>query len=86
MLLLTAVAVASVLAVGLVFSTVLKFNSAGGSLTAYLVGAVDGRNHDCWGEACTALKSWESSNSLEAVVRLANPTNITLKAYVAGRA
>ena len=85
---LAAVAVVSaVLAVGLTFSLVLNFKSSGGSLSAYLIGAVDGKDHtsdDCWGTACpTNFDAAADSNTAEAVVRLVNPTNVPLKAYVA---
>ena len=81
--LLAAVAVASVLSVGLIFSSVLNFKGVGGSLTAYLIGSGSGRAEGCWGVACTDRNSGADSNTVEVVVRLANPTNITLRAYVA---
>jgi hypothetical protein len=87
---LAAVAVGGVLAMGAVLiSSVLNLPSKGGSLSAYLIGAVNGQDHDCFGNACFtngAGGNLAESDTVEAVVRLVNPTNNSLSAYVAAYA
>ena len=84
---LAAVVVASLAALGAVaVSGVLSFSSKGGSLSAYLIGAVDGQDHHCFGKACFTNRSGgdlANSDTVEAVVRLINPTNNSLQAYIA---
>ena len=85
---LAVVAVVGVLAMGLTFSSVLNFKSSGGSLSAYLIGAVNAKSHTDgdFGTAhidVTSLSGLATSDTVEAVVRLVNPTNIPLTALVA---
>ena len=81
---LAAVAVLSALAVGATFSSVFNFRSSGGSLSAYLIGAANGRNHTCFGTACgPTYDPLAGSDTIEVVVRLGNPTNVALKAIIA---
>ena len=85
-LVLAVVILASAVAVGAKFNSVFNFNSNGGSLAAYLIGAVDGKDHtndDCWGKACPTYSTEANSDTNEAVVRLVNPTDITLIALIA---
>lgn len=80
------VILASAVAIGATFNTVFNFNSNGGSLAAYLIGAVDGKDHtndDCWGKACPTGDTEATSDTNEAVVRLVNPTDFTLRALIA---
>jgi hypothetical protein len=85
---LAAVAAVSVLAMGLTvvivptFPNILNFKSSGGSLAAYLVGGVHAQNHSCWGTACIG-NSLPGSDSADIAIRLVNPTNTSLKAYIA---
>lgn len=86
-LVLAVVILASAVAIGAKFNSVFNFNSNGGSLAAYLIGAVDGKDHtndDCWGKACPDTGDVEAtSDTNEAVVRLVNPTDFTLTALIA---
>ena len=88
---LAAVVVVSALAAGISafvpsFPNILNFKSSGGSLAVYLVGGVHARNSDCWGTACSNQDgdlAFFNANTADVAVRLVNPTNTSLKAYIA---
>ena len=89
-LVLLTVSALGALALGLTFSSVLSFKSTGGSLSPYLVGYVDldspGGDGLCAGRACfpgfSNFGSPARSDSQDAIIRLVNPTNIALTAFV----
>lgn len=86
---IAAVAVVSALATGATYSTLYNLPSTGGSLAAYLVGAASTSAHRGTGgygvatDGGSGFFSNNNSDSTEVIVRLANPTNVTLKALVA---